>query len=171
MAIVSTPGASNANAYGEVTVIDSYAVATAWAATWAALTPSSAKEALAIRAARALDQIAFAGWMTNDDQALQFPRGGISTPRGVMLDDETIPPAITRAWAHIAAWLSSFPATTDPFSVATNANIKREKTGPLETEYFAAPASDGSTFLSTVILPMLRPFGIVGAMGTVRLVR
>lgn len=168
--IDATVGGANANAYGAVAVIDAHALGTAWATAWAAKTADE-KNALAVRATRALDGRPFAGWPVSTTQALQFPRDGVYRPDGSAWANDLIPPPIVTAWAHIAAWLSSFAATVDPFSLASASNVRRKKIGPLETEYFAPRDRDGDAFLTHVIDPMLRPWGLVGASGSVRLLR
>lgn len=170
--IVATAGSATANSYGTVAAVDETALATAWAATWAALTTAD-KNARAVMATRALDGMAFPGWPTRtvEAQALQWPRTRVYRPDGTMWDDDVLPAPIVAAWAHLTAYYSSFASTSDPFGAASNANIRSETVGPISTEYFGAPGPEGWTFLETVIGPMLRPHGLLGASGTIRLVR
>lgn len=171
--IVTTAGAVDANSYSEIAEIDAYAEGTGWASAWAAKTDDEKKN-LAVRAARALDSIPFAGYPTNEDQALQFPRRESYQPSGILWATDAIPAPVKRAHMHTAAWLSSFAATAaDPFGPAKLANVKRKKLIDVvgETEYFASPDSEGGVFLEDIIVPMLEPWGLTGAGGTVRLVR
>lgn len=168
--IDSTVGGASANAYDTVAYITTYSEGTVWASNWAAKTADE-KAALAVRATRALDTLSFEGDRADDDQALQFPRVNVTLPNGNGLDSATIPAQIKQAWAHVACWLSSIAAGTDPFSVDPTAKYVSKQVGPLATTYVPSVGTDGSRFLKTVIAPMLRPFGLLGAGGSARLVR
>ncbi len=71
----------------------------------------------------------------------------------------TVPTPIVRATCELALEILR-AGDTDPFSVDDTSNIKREKTGPLETEYFAPtnPTTGLGLFPAVVALiaPLLR---------------
>lgn len=170
--IDATVGGASANAYGAVADITDYSLTTIWAADWAALEDTEdAWQSLAVRAARALDTMAFSGYKTDDDQARAFPRTGVSLPSGASLDSTTVPQVVLDAWAHIACYLASVGTTVDPFTMDDTAKLSRLGVGPISMDFRQSTGPDGALFLSTVIRPMLVPYGIVGAAGTVRLVR
>lgn len=171
MTLVTTAGASNATSYCTVAFIDSYAIGTAWAASWAAISEDEDKEAFAIRACRALDTLAFEGYPSSDTQCLQHPRTDVPNARGGYYDTTTVQDAIKRAQAHIAAWLSSLTAGSDPFSLNDVGNLSSLSVGPISMDFQSGSAADGSRFLATVIAPMLRPWGFLAAAGVVRLTR
>lgn len=166
----STVGGASANAYEEIAYIDDYATLTVWAVSWAAKDDDQ-KLALAIRATRALDVLPLRGYPTTTTQALQVPRTDVITSSGVYLDCNTIPEVWKRAWAHTAAYLSSFASTVDPFSVDDTSKLQSLSVGPISLAFRQSVGADGGTFLATVIAPMLRPFGLLGSAGSVRLVR
>ena len=168
--LVATVGSPAANTYNLTSALDDYALATAWGTSWAALAQAD-KDALAVRSARALDRLPFLGYPTDTDQALQFPRLGTYHPDGCAWASDAIPAPIVAAHAHLACWLSSFAATADPFTVSGRAGVRVKTVDVLTTEYFHDTGTDGDVFLGSVIAPMLRPHGLLGAAGAVRLVR
>lgn len=169
--IDATVGGASSNAYDQVSFIDGYAPLTMWATAWAALTDADQKAAFAIRATRAIDQLPYTGYTKFDTQALQFPRYGVVLPRGTRLDPDTIPDVVKRAWAHTACYLASLGSAIDPFTVDDTSKIAKLAVGPVSLDFRQTVGPDGSTFLATVIAPMLRPFGLVGPANSVRLVR
>lgn len=172
MAVVldTTVGGAAANSYDTLAEINTYAETTAWAASWVALADAD-RGVLAVRATRALDTLRFPGYPTSATQALQFPRADTYHPDGTAWADDAIPAPVKNAQAHIAAYLSSFAATADPFTVSARATVKRETVDVLTTEYFSDTGTDGALFLATVVAPMLRAQGLLGAAGVARLVR
>lgn len=166
----ATVGGVSSNVYDQISYIDDEATLTIWAASWDAKDDDE-KLALAIRATRAVDILPFTGYPTSITQALQFPRIGVLTLRGWVLSPSEIPVVIKRAWAHTAAYLSSFDATVDPFNVDDTSKISDLTAGPISLKFRQSVGPDGGTFLASVIAPMLRPWGLLGAAGSVRLVR
>lgn len=170
MSLVTTAGASDAVSYVDTAYIDTYAATTEWASDWSGKSTPE-KEVLAVRAARAVDVIPFLGYPTSSTQARQFPRFESPDARGCYYDSATIPEPIKRAQAHIAAWLSSLEDGADPFSLDDTGKFSSLTVGPISMDFRGTVGADGASFLSSVIAPMLRPWGLVGAAGTVRLTR
>jgi hypothetical protein len=168
--VVETVGGATSNSYNSVAEITIHAEETVWNPDWTGKTADEQAQ-LAVRATRALDAMALSGRPADDTQALQFPATGAYRPSGTMWATDAIPVPIKRAHAHIAAWLSKFSATADPFTPAASDNVKRSKLDVIETEYFADSVPEGDTFLADIIAPQLAPHGLVGAAGTVRLTR
>lgn len=137
MALTTTPGASDADAFVSVADCDTYCAAhglTGW--TGAADSPADVKEA-AIRRATAYLSNAFSwkGWKTNARaQALAWPRADVEDDEGNDVASDAIPVEIIQACCHIAAAEVAAPGVMNP-TVDLTARVKREKIGPIETEY------------------------------------
>lgn len=90
-------------------------------------------------------------------QPLQFPRDEIQY-QGEWLDAEAIPAMLKDAQCE-AAMLISTGIDLEPNRAAEQA-VKRDKTGPLETEYFeAAPYSATTPRLDALLAPLIVGFG------------
>tara|TARA_R110002051_G_scaffold230715_1_gene292709 strand:+ start:228 stop:758 length:531 start_codon:yes stop_codon:yes gene_type:complete len=137
MTLTATPGSATADAFVTVADCDTYCTAhglTDW--TGATASPADDKEA-AIRRATAYLSNAFSwkGWKTNARaQALAWPRIGVEDEEGNTVASDAIPVEIVQACCHIAAAEAATPGVMNP-TVDLTARVKREKVGPLETEY------------------------------------
>lgn len=135
LTLVATPGAANANAYADVaaaSAVAAYRVGGS-AVTWLALTADQQIQTL-VSAARDLDTSDFLGSRSTTTQAMEFPRNG----------DTTLPANLVRANIELAFTYAA-DLTADALNVADPAGqgIKREKVGPLETEYRDPTIADG----------------------------
>ncbi len=90
-------------------------------------------------------------------QALQFPRSEIEY-QGAYFDEDSIPTLLKNAECE-AAMLISQGVELEPNRSADTQAIKRDKTGPLETEYFAPASLSAST---PQLDALLKPLIIVG---------
>lgn len=143
----ATPGAEDANAYATVAEAEEYASYRVGGAAFLALTDEKQIQAL-VTAAGDIDTLetdpGFIGDRATDDQALAWPRTGTD------YDDDELPSSLVKANIELA--MSYAPAfasgsTTDVLATESgNGNIKREKVGPLETEYFAAGSGGATAF-------------------------
>lgn len=137
MALIVTAGASDADAFVSVAACDAYCAAqglTDW--TGAASSPADIKEA-AIRRATAYLSNAFSwkGYRVNGrSQSLAWPRADVEDEERNAVASDTIPVEIVQACCHIAAAEAANPGVMNP-AVDLTARIKREKIGPIETEY------------------------------------
>lgn len=137
MALIVTPGASNADAFVSVAACDAYCEAhglTDW--TGAASSPADIKEA-AIRRATAYLSNAFSwkGYRVNGrSQSLAWPRADVEDDERNTVDPAAIPVEIVQACCHIAAAEAANPGVMNP-SVDLTARVKREKVGLIEVEY------------------------------------
>jgi hypothetical protein len=123
LALVTTPGPT-ANAYAEQAVV--VALAAYRGAPGRVFLDLSSDEQMAAIAAAAAELDSFV------------------VPAATLAGATTFPPAMVRANEELAitrAPLFTETATADPLVPVTN-TIKRDKTGPLETEYFAPPTVD-----------------------------
>ena len=98
------------------------------------------------------------------DQALSWPRKAAMTANGEAIPEDIVPLPITYAAYEAAAVELAEPGSLNPVVTAAQ-TVKREKVGPLETEYVAAgsPADIISssrpvmTILDGLLYPFLRP--------------
>ncbi|MBI5111857.1 MAG: hypothetical protein HZA68_07780 [Rhodovulum sp.] len=67
-------------------------------------------------------------------QALAWPRTGAVTREGFAIPDSAVPPAVENAAYEAALRELAAPGSLSPDYVAAE-QVKREKVGPLETEY------------------------------------
>lgn len=100
-------------------------------------------------------------------QALDWPRYGICVD-GFPVLSTTIPDDVKRACAELA--LRSLDGPLLPDLDTGNNQIKKDKTGPLETEYFENNTDAKARFPG--VDAMLAPyFGTAGGDGSIKLVR
>lgn len=168
----ATVGGASANSYSEVAEVDVYAERTVWNANWSAKSASE-KAQLVVRATEAIDRLRYRGRPATDTQSLQFPRFDTYKPSGALWSTTAIPQPVKNAHMMVAAWLASFAETVDPFKPSADANVKSRKHVDVmgEVEYFGSQPSTGDMFLHERVSAMLRPHGLLGAAGSVRLTR
>lgn len=170
MTIVATASSASANSYVSAAFCDAYAVGTAWASQWEALDDDK-KEALIIRACRAIELLPFPGYPSSDTQALWFPATDVMGPRGSYLATDIVPEQIKRVQAHVACYLASLDAGEDPFSIDDTGKLSSLSVGPVSLAFKQGVGADGASFLANVVAPILRPWGLLGSAGSIRLVR
>lgn len=106
-AIVATAGDASANSYVTEVEATAYHDARAGGGKWAAETDAAVKQRALISAARRIDQLAFKGFRTKGDQALQWPRTYADNPDAAYGADEdyattVIPERVKRAQMELA---------------------------------------------------------------------
>lgn len=92
-------------------------------------------------------------------QERAWPRTDAETSYGAAIDSDAVPTAIIQA-SYAAAWYEANNPGGLAVAVTASAQIKREKVGPLETEYFE-PAGDalaGGTPVLSDVEGLLTPF-------------
>lgn len=131
MALVATPGASNANSFLTVARADTIASERPHSSVWSALSGDSAKEPYLITATRILNsRLCVLGLPTSASQALLFPRNGLLNRNGQPLDDSTIPLDIELATFELALMLIPSDVTLE--SEASVQGLTRLKAGSIE---------------------------------------
>lgn len=170
--IITTVGSASANSYNALADITTHAAGTPWSAAWVAATN---QDVLAVTAARVLDGLALLGWPVDATQALAFPRYGITHPSGTAYPTDSYPACVTRAHAHLAAWLASL-STTDlaaAFGVDPTAGVSSLSVGSGAVSITFRPQvqAAGRDFLRREVWPILAAGGVLGPVGSVRLVR
>lgn len=168
-------GTTTANSYCDDTFADSYLAATAYAASWAALTGSGGQQSkygFLIRATRELDVLPFPSVRTYTDQALSFPRVGIFDDSGGIYDSAKIPLCVQQAVALLAGWLSSRPSgEADPFGNDPNQNVATVKAGPVDVALRDGAPMPGNDFVKRTVWPILARGGVLPPTGRSKLVR
>ena len=129
--IVATPKAANANSYVTLAAATTYLTdARLWTSTWIAAT-TAIKETALIWATMLIDvSFDFPGYITDQDQALRWPRSGVVDADGRFVDYDTIPSLIVKATCELAAELvkSDRLSTQDILGLG----ISELKAGPVE---------------------------------------
>lgn len=136
MAVVFTvedgTGVAGANSYLSVAEADDILIVNIQNyATWSALTTQQ-KEYLLIWATRTIDQyVDWFGAKTDEDNALRWPRTGVTDRDGNAIDDDEIPQALKNAVAELAIR----QAIADRTGEQGRDGIKRVKADVVEIEF------------------------------------
>lgn len=113
MALITTPGAADANSYASEAELDAYLAARVPAATLASGT-SAQKEAALRAAARVLDaSFVWTGTAVDETQALTWPREGMLTRNGFAIANTVNPIDLKNAQCELAAQMHATNLTTD----------------------------------------------------------
>lgn len=149
-------GGNEYTSYASVAEADRYlAVDPVRAAPWAALTADT-KGSRLIAATRRLDLLDFSGKRAEADQPLAWPRVN-STRNGASRDPGSgVPLEVQNATILLAGSIATDPTQAE--AGGSGSNIRRERVGPIETEYFrptipGLPLQDRTAF--DVIAPWL----------------
>jgi hypothetical protein len=108
VALITTPGAANAEAYASVTEMDTFIATNPYASGWNVVS-TSGKENFARMATRLLDGMpaAWTGSATNPAvQALGWPRSGRKNRNGYAIADSVVPGDLKNAQAEYARLLA-----------------------------------------------------------------
>ena len=130
MPLDSTLGAATAESLCSVAEADAYHAARG-AAAWAVLSEAVREQCLR-RATDYMGQAYAAAWQgarVDAVQALDWPRSGVEA-HGIALDAATLPGPVRDACAVLA-----LKANAGPLAPDLAQRVKRQKVGPIETEY------------------------------------
>lgn len=141
MSLTVTPGSASADAFVSVADCTAYCIAhglTDW--TGAARSPADDDESAIRRATRWLSTaFSWKGSKTNGrSQSLAHPRINLEDDEGNEVPSNEIAIEIVQACCVAAAAERATPGVLSPL-VDLTARIKREKIGPIETEYASVP--------------------------------
>ena len=162
-------GLAGAEAYGTVVEADAYHTPRGNGTTWSALTTEVKERHLRnatdfmVRVYRAR----WAGTRVSGTQALDWPRHSVCVD-GWSILSTVVPTDVKRACFELALRASDSELIPD---LETGSNqIKREKIGPLDTEFFQnnVEAEDRFPAVNAILEPY---FGTAGGDNTLRLVR
>jgi hypothetical protein len=147
---------ANANSYATRAEIIAYA-----AARGVTIADADASDVFAVKAMDFIERQNFKGvpsyGVPGVVQALQFPRAEIEYQGAYFAADEI--PSILKNAECEAAMLISQGIDLEPNRAASEQSVKREKVGPLETEYFSAAAYSATT---PQLDALLKPLVVVG---------
>jgi hypothetical protein len=108
VSIDSTVGGASANSYVSQAAASAYFMDRLDADEWLSA-PTNHQAAALIMATRRLDEERYHGCVTSTDQALQWPRAGVTDPNGFVYDSAEIPAPIQRATFELALALLKEP--------------------------------------------------------------
>jgi hypothetical protein len=112
--LVTTSGASNANAYVSLADANTYnSDERLHNSEWTSASTSD-REASIIWATKLLDQVDWSGWKTDSSQALRYPRAYVWDLDGYPFDSTVIPNWLEDATADLAYHLVVTDRTADP---------------------------------------------------------
>ncbi len=171
LTIVATAGASNANSYVTAAEATTYMAARLNSSAWTDADDSGV--ALA-EATREIDLCAFAGYRSDDDQALQWPRQSVLDPDAASYgltyyDSDEIPTRVKNATCELALEFLK-AGTTDVAALDATENVIRKTVDVLTTEY--VPVSERARGLARYprVLAYLRPL-LASSGGRLNIVR
>lgn len=171
MALITETGAglADAESYASVAAADARCIAFGVTA-WAAL--SEGEKEIALRNATRFMLANYRGRCSGrrvyQAQALDWPRYDV-TVDGWALPSNTVPPEIVNACIDLAARAGGGENLMPDLDIGSNV-VKRDKTGPLETEYFQNTTDSRERFVA--VDSALSPFfGSAGCSGMIKLVR
>lgn len=161
-------GRPDADSYGSIAEADAYHAALGNSA-WAAVATIE-KERNLRKATNFMRQIYRAKWSGRrvyQVQALDWPRFGVCAD-GFPVLSTVVPVDVKHACFELALRAAAGPLLEDVDTGSSQ--IKKDKTGPLETEYFEAHVDPSERFIA--IGAMLQPyFGGAGGSNSIKLVR
>lgn len=133
-ALITDVGGAASNSYVTAVEAEAYFDERMNAAPWAAI--SSDDDAVAralISATRRLDQEIYMGYKTDPDQALQWPRTGVTDRDGGDIPEDVLPTELKQATMEQALYMAGL-GTTDPSMPTGLEPFKRLKTTTVEME-------------------------------------
>ena len=170
MLIIETgAGLPDADSYASVEQADTQ-LAGLGVADWATLEEGAKEIALrnATRFMRANYRLRWAGQRVYQTQALDWPRYDVCVDRWPVRSD-VVPPEVVSACIDLAARAGRGEQLMPDLDTGSNV-VKRDKTGPLETEYFQNTTEARERFVA--VDAALAPFfGATGGGGMIKLVR
>ena len=114
MALVTTPGAVDADSYASLAEAVAYVGTLTFTGKWPSDAP--AQEALLKQAALKMETLSFKGTRaaSAESQALAFPRIGLYDRDGYAIASDVVPRAVKTAQIALAVWLAKKDRTGDP---------------------------------------------------------
>ncbi len=155
MSIVIEDGTGLSTAESYISVADATTYFTARAVTsWGALATDALREAALRKATEymiAMYRGRWQGWRKTEDQALCWPRYGV-TVEGYLVDDDSVPETIKRACAELALKASAGELMPD-----LTRGVLQEVVGPISVTYDkVSPELTRYSFIEAMLKPYLR---------------
>jgi hypothetical protein len=129
-----TISANDYDVYADVPAADLYLAADFGATAWRAESDASQKARALVGATRLLDRLVWAGDKTDPDQLPAWPRSGTGLSD---VDEDVVPQPIIDA-SIVLAKLIHAGSKVDSTASTQTGNIRRQKAGSVEIEYFFA---------------------------------
>lgn len=167
MPLIATPGAVDANSYATLAEANAFHAQTLNASVWTAA--SDANKEIALQwATRLLDeQVSWIGEIVTDTQALRWPRAGVYTPDGILLDSDSIPTFLKNATAELAKQLLANDRTAETSSFGIS-----ELT--VDVVKIVFDKTESKAVLSPSVYHMIKAYGMANdgsGVSTAKLVR
>jgi hypothetical protein len=143
--------------YADVATADEFLAADFSATLWRAETDEDQKARALVTATRLLDRMEWLGNKTDVDQPLEWPRSATGLDD---VDPDVVPQAIIDGSVVLAKLIHSGSKVDS--SASTSSNIRRQKAGSVEIEYFF-PLEDG-TRLPTEVMELVSRY-LAGGLG------
>ena len=169
LTIETGAGLPNAESYASVTAADAQCAALG-VATWGELDTDAKEIALrnATRFMVANYRSRWAGRRVYQAQALDWPRYDVHVDEWIIRSD-TVPAEVVAACIDLAVRAGAGEQLMPDLDTGSNV-VKKDKTGPLETEYFQNTTEARERFVA--VDAALQPFfGAAGGSGMIKLVR
>lgn len=168
MALVTTPGAADATSYSDVTAASARAVIDIRGTTFAGLASDTLRERLLAMATLDIDAALLStgrqrGTKYRDDQALEQPRDNGILATSLVLATQL--QAFHLAERHALGEIGT--------PIANTSNVRRDKVGELETEFFAPTSTLTNAFdllpaqVRALLTPLLASDASAWGTGTV----
>lgn len=162
-------GKTNSNAYTSLADADAYWETNFYTATWDALTDAQ-KNVLIVMATRLLDDwVDWNGTITDENQALRWPRYGVLTRDGYAIEGDEMPTFLVNATAELANYL----AKSDPTAEPDTKGFSELGVGDLKLKVDKIDR-DNTTVLPDSVLAIIDAYGSIrsrGGSGNVPLIR
>lgn len=128
---------------------------------------SEADREAALRMATAtISRERFAGRIANQNQALAWPRTGVTDPEGRPVPTNAIPAAIAHATAELALFLLRYDITDDRIRRGVF-NVRSERIGESAATFDASGSGDT---LPALVRDMIAPYQAVASTHSARLI-
>ena len=146
-------GSSAYSVYSDLDTTNDYLAGDFDATLWRAETNDDNKGRAIISAARALDALSWLGTKADADQPLAWPRTGVGLDD---IADDEIPQEITDANALLAKYIHN--GTIKTSSSTTASNIRRQRAGSVEIEYFNPTLIADPSLFPEDVMNLIRRF-------------
>ncbi len=151
--LITTVGDPAANSYATLLEAETYLGAYPGNQDWNGLADLD-KNGLLILATKQIDLLPFYGLATTQSQALAWPRLGMVTKEGYIIQFDAIPRQLKEAQAELAYALAVGTFSLEP-QISIN-TIKDVKIGDLAVTYRDAPITEA--YLPKIVTQLLRPW-------------
>lgn len=158
MALVTTPGASNANSYLGYTEADAYFALRPYSTKWTAANTATKEQVLAY-ATSLLDQsFSWGGYIASQTQALRWPRVGLLDLDQRLVDSLTIPARVKNACCELAlAFLARDRTKESPLA---GKGIDSAKLGEMAITVSKPGENTTPPLIPDLVVTLLSGFGV-----------